>query len=53
MEKTIDKLCLSARAIIRVLKIARAIADLEGVKSIATHHSSEAIQYHSLDRRLL
>ena len=50
LERAIDKLGFSARAFNRVLKIARTIADLEGVKDIAVRHVSEAIQYRSLDR---
>ncbi|MFA5791989.1 MAG: YifB family Mg chelatase-like AAA ATPase [Candidatus Paceibacterota bacterium] len=40
-----ERLCLSARAYHRVIKIARTIADLENSKNIEANHILEAIQY--------
>jgi magnesium chelatase family protein len=45
----VDKFDLSARGYFRVLKVARTIADLEGVEKIAASHVQEALQYRSLD----
>jgi len=52
LRAAINQLALSARAYDRVLKLARTIADLEGVADIAPAHVAEALQYRSLDRKL-
>ncbi len=40
-----SRLALSARAVHRVLKVARTIADLEGAPAVGASHVAEALQY--------
>lgn len=49
LTEAVNRLRLSARATFRILKIARTIADLDGVERIASAHLFEAINYRRLD----
>lgn len=51
LERIIDSMGLSARACSRIIKLARTIADLDGVPDIQPQHLSEAASYRFLDKQ--
>jgi magnesium chelatase family protein len=50
LKNAVDTLGYSARTYGRILKVARTIADLEGVEAIRAADVGEALQYRTLDR---
>jgi magnesium chelatase family protein len=52
LRQAIAQLGFSARAYHRTLRVARTIADLDGVDSLGARHVAEAIQYRRLDRTI-
>ncbi|MEH6625736.1 MAG: YifB family Mg chelatase-like AAA ATPase [Motiliproteus sp.] len=50
MEQAMERLSLSARAYHRVLRVARTLADLEGVARVERQHLMESLGYRKLDR---
>lgn len=53
LDRAFQDLKLSVRAVTRILKVARTIADLAEEGQIEAPHVAEAIQYRTLDRRML
>lgn len=51
LEAAAHRLGLSARAFVKVLRVARTVADLEGSERVRAQHVAEAIQGRLMDRR--
>jgi magnesium chelatase family protein len=51
LAKAVERLGLSARAYDKVLRVARTLADLDGLVSVKSAHVAEAVQMRLLDRR--
>ncbi len=51
LRAALDKLGLSARAYLKILRVARTIADLEREPQVGTMHVAEAVQMRLLDRQ--
>lgn len=50
LERSADRLHLSARGFHRIIRVARTIADLAHAEAITTEHLSEALQYRFVER---
>ncbi len=50
LERAVERFALSARAISRVRRVARTIADLDACDRVRARHIGEALQYRVLDR---
>ncbi|MBI4802839.1 MAG: YifB family Mg chelatase-like AAA ATPase [Elusimicrobia bacterium] len=50
LETAMNKLGFSARSLDKILKLARTIADLDGVAGLKKEHIIEAMQYRTLDK---
>jgi magnesium chelatase family protein len=52
LKQAITEFHLSARAHDKICKVARTIADLEGLERISSEHIAEAVNYRKLDRKI-
>ena len=52
LPKTLSEAGPVGQGLLRILKIARTIADQEGEEALSPAHVAEAIQYRTMDRKL-
>jgi magnesium chelatase family protein len=50
LERSVGALGLTMRAFVRVLRVARTLADLDGAAALSSAHVAEAVSYRALDR---
>ena len=50
LRRAVSRLSLSARSYHKIIRMARTIADLDGVVEVGPEHVSEAVQYRNLER---
>ncbi|MFW5875772.1 MAG: YifB family Mg chelatase-like AAA ATPase [Myxococcota bacterium] len=50
LERAVERIGLTARGYVKVLRVARTIADLEGAEKLSAAHVAEGVQYRLLDR---
>lgn len=50
LETAVNRFCLSPRAVHRILKVSRTIADLAGEQRVSDQHLQEAIGYRCMDK---
>ncbi|MCX7989376.1 MAG: ATP-binding protein, partial [Aquificaceae bacterium] len=50
LKNAMERLNLTGRGYMKVLKVARTIADLEGEEKIASHHMAEALQFRTKEK---
>lgn len=53
LEKAVARFALSARAIERIRRVARTIADLAGSENVRAGHVAEALHYRTFDREIV
>ena len=49
LESALERMGLSARAYDKILRVARTLADLDGLDMLGENHLGEAIQYRTMD----